>query len=387
MKEILAIYLKEISDAMRDRRTLLMVVISSLLSVPLLLFVFSTIMSQVESQAVDRSVIAVDMQNAPSLENYMARQGYVVKAAPANYEEQSRNKELAKPVLIVPAHFEEDLAASKKVELEIAYDTSNRSAEMGLSPLRKLLNGFVQEKTALDLMMRGVSTDLLQNVEIKEKHLARADERKVTITGMLPMFLIMAIVMGGMFAAIDSTAGERERGSLEPLMMNPVSGWQLAMGKTAAVASVSVLIVLLTVASFFPAQRVIANEALRAEFQFGVKDALAFLMILVPLAAALSSMQVALSLTCKTFKEAQVRNQLLSFIVSFSPMFFLLNPGKEPSWLGWVPVMAQTQMMNQVLKGEVVTFAAIGMAIAVCIAIVVLSLGFVSKKMREVVAQ
>lgn len=387
MKEILAIYWKEISDAMRDRRTLMMVIFSSLLSVPLLLFVFSTILSQVESQAVDRSVIAVNMKDAPSLENYMARQGYVIKAAPANYEEQSRNKELTKPVLLISANFEENLASLKKVELEIAYDTSNRSAEMGLSPLRKLLNGFVQEKAALDLLMRGVSPDLLQNVEIKEKHLTRADERKVTITGMLPMVLIMAIVMGGMFAAIDTTAGERERGSLEPLMMNPVSGWQLAMGKTAAVASVTVLIVLMTVASFFPAQSVIANEALRAEFQFGVKDALAFLMILIPLAAALSAMQVALSLTCKTFKEAQVRNQIISFIVSFMPLFFLVNPGKEPPWLGWVPVMAQTQMMNQILKGELVSFSAMGMAIAVCIAIVTLSLSYVAKKMREVVAQ
>lgn len=387
MKEMLAIYWKEISDAMRDRRTLMMVIFSSLLSVPLLLFIFSTVMSQVESQAVDRSVIAVNMQDAPSLENYMARQGYVVKAAPANYEEQSRNKELAKPVLIVPAHFEENLASLKKVELEIAYDTSNRSAEMGLSPLRKLLNGFVQEKAALDLMMRGVSPDLMQNVEIKEKHLTRADERKVTITGMLPMFLIMAIVMGGMFAAIDTTAGERERGSLEPLMMNPVSGWQLAVGKTAAVATVTLLIVLLTVASFFPAQSLIANDALRAEFQFGLKDAVAFLMILIPLAAALSAIQVALSLTCKTFKEAQVRNQIISLVVTFMPMFFILNPGKEPPWLGWVPVMAQTQMMNQILKGELVSFSAMGMAIAVCIAIVTLSLSFVAKKMREVVAQ
>lgn len=387
MKEMLAIYWKEISDAMRDRRTLMMVMFSSLLSVPFLLFIFSTVMSQVESQAVDRSVIAVNMQDAPSLENYMARQGYVVKAAPANYEEQSRNKELAKPVLIVPAHFEDDLAALKKVGLEIAYDTSNRSAEMGLSPLRKLLNGFVQEKAALDLLMRGIAPELLQNVEIKEKHLTRADERKVTITGMLPMFLIMAIVMGGMFAAIDTTAGERERGSLEPLMMNPVSGWQLAMGKTAAVATVTLLIVLLTVASFFPAQSLIANDALRAEFQFGLKDAVAFLMILIPLAAALSAIQVALSLTCKTFKEAQVRNQIISLVVTFMPMFFILNPGKEPAWLGWVPVMAQTQMMNQILKGEFVSLAAMGMAIVVCIAIVTLSLSFVAKKMREVVAQ
>jgi sodium transport system permease protein len=385
MKEILAIYVKEISDAMRDRRTLMMVLASSLLLVPVLLFVFSTVMSQVESQAVDRSVLAVNMQDAPSLENYILRQGYQIKQAPADYEEKSRNKELTKPVLIVADNFENNLAQLKRVELEIAYDTSNRQAEMGLRPLSTLLNGYVQERSGLALMMRGVSAEVLQAVEVKERHISRPDERRVTITGMLPMVLIMAIVMGGMFAAIDSTAGERERGSLEPLMMNPVSGMQLAIGKTLAVASVSVLIVILTVSSFFPAQSVIANEALRAEFQFSWKDASAFLVILIPLAAALSSLQIALSLTCKTFKEANVRNQLLSLAVSFMPMFFILNPGKEPAWLGWVPIMAQTQMMNQVLKGELVSINAIAMAIAVCAAIVLASLMFVSRKMREVV--
>jgi sodium transport system permease protein len=387
MREILAIYWKEISDAMRDRRTLMMVLASSLLLVPILLFVFSTVMSQVESQAVDRTVLAVNMKDAPGLENYILRQGYQIKQAPADYEEKSRNKELTKPVLLIAENFENTLAQAKRVELEIAYDTSNRQAEMGLGPLRRLLNGYVQERGGLDLMMRGMSPELLQMIAIKERHISRPDERKVTITGMLPMVLIMAIVMGGMFAAIDSTAGERERGSLEPLMMNPVSGLQLAVGKTAAVASVSVLIVILTVTSFFPAQSVIANEALRAEFQFGVKDALAFLVVLVPLAAALSSLQVALSLTCKTFKEANVRNQLLSLTVSFLPLFFILNPGKEPAWLGWVPVMAQTQMMNQVLKGELVSLSAIAIALTVCSAIVVASLLFVAKKMRQVVME
>jgi len=385
MREILAIYWKEISDAMRDRRTLMMVLASSLLLVPLLLFVFSTIMSQVESQAVDRNVLAVNLKDAPSLENYILRQGYQIKQAPDDYEEKSRSKDLTKPVLLVPANFEEDLAQLKRVELEIAYDTSNRQAEMGLNPLRTLLNGYVQERSSMALMMRGVSSEVLQAVAVKERHISRPDERRVTITAMLPMVLIMAIVMGGMFAAIDSTAGERERGSLEPLMMNPVSGMQLAIGKTAAVASVSILIVILTVSSFFPAQSVIANEALRAEFQFGWKDASAFLLILIPLAAALSSLQIALSLTCKTFKEANVRNQLLSLAVSFMPMFFVVNPGKEQAWLGWVPVMAQTQMMNQVLKGELVSMNALAIASLVSAVIVVASLSFVSRKMREVV--
>ncbi|WMW81485.1 ABC transporter permease subunit [Undibacterium cyanobacteriorum] len=387
MREVLAIYWKEISDAMRDRRTLMMVLASSLLLVPVLLFVFSTVMSQVESQAVDRTVTAVNIKDAPSLENYILRQGYEIKTAPVDYEEKSRSKELIKPVLLVPENFELDLQSAKRVELEIAFDTSNRQAEMGLGPLRQLLAGYARERSSLDLMMRGVSPDLLQSISVKERHISRPDERRVTITAMLPMVLIMAIVMGGMFAAIDSTAGERERGSLEPLMMNPVSGFQLAIGKTAAVASVSILIVILTVSSFFPAQAVIGNEALRAEFQFGMKDALAFLIVLIPLAGALSSLQIAISLTCKSFKEANVRNQLLSLAVSFMPMFFIVNPGKEPAWLTWVPVMAQTQMMNQVLKGEAVATSSFAIAIVVALCIMTASLIFVSKKMREVVAQ
>lgn len=387
MREVFAIYWKEISDAMRDRRTLMMVLASSLLLVPVLLFVFSTVMSQVESQAIDRTVTAVNIKDAPSLENYILRQGYEIKTAPVDYEEKSRSKELIKPVLLVPENFEQDLQSAKRVELEIAYDTSNRQAEMGLGPLRQLLTGYARERSSLDLMMRGVSPELLQSISVKERHISRPDERRVTITAMLPMVLIMAIVMGGMFAAIDSTAGERERGSLEPLMMNPVSGFQLAIGKTAAVASVSILIVILTVTSFFPAQAVIANEALRAEFQFGMKDALAFLIVLIPLAGALSSLQIAISLTCKSFKEANVRNQLLSLAVSFMPMFFIVNPGKEPAWLTWVPVMAQTQMMNQVLKGEAVAISSFAIAIAVALSIMAASLIFVSKKMREVVAQ
>ena len=89
----------------------------------------------------------------------------------------------------MPEHFDDDLAELKHVELEIAYDTSNRQAEMGLRPLRQLLTGYSQEKLSLNLMMRGISSDVMQSVGIKERHLTRGDERKVTITAMLPMVL------------------------------------------------------------------------------------------------------------------------------------------------------------------------------------------------------
>jgi hypothetical protein len=134
---------------------------------------------------------------------------------------------------------------------------------------------------------------------------------------MLPMMVLMAIIIGGMYAAIDTTAGERERGSLEPLMMNPVSGWQLAIGKWGAVAAVGMGVVVLTIFSFFPSQWLIKNDTLRAEFQFGIKDAIGFLMVLLPLAASMAALQIAIALDCKSYKEAQVRNQIVTMFIPF----------------------------------------------------------------------
>lgn len=385
MNAIIAIFRKELTDAMRDRRTLLMVLCSALLFVPLLLVIFSEVMSQVEAQEDKRTVLAVNIKQAPRLENFILRQGYQIKDAPIDYEEKLRSKELLQPVLIVSENFETNLSQTKKVSLEIAFDTSSQQAEFGVRPLKKLLNSYTQEISVTGLMMRGISPEILQLVDVKERHLNRQDERKVTVTGMLPFALIMAIVIGGMFAAIDTTAGERERGSLEPLMMNPVNGWQLAVGKWGAVATISMLVALLTVLSFFPSQWLVRNDALRAEFQFGVTDAVSFLLVLLPLAAAISALQVAISLTCKSFKEAQVRNQIFSMVISMAPMMLMFNTGREPVWFQWTPSIAQSLMMNHVLKGEAVGITPILIALLVCVTLTVGCLSFVANKMRRVV--
>ena len=385
MNVLFAIVRKELKDALRDRRTLMTALFSSLLGAPLILLVFSTVLSQVESQEDKRIVLAVGMQHAPQLENFILRQGYQIKPAPIDYEAKSRSKEIDQPVLIIPDDFEEKITHGDKVSMEVAYDTSNRNAEFGVRPLRRLLDAYVQEMMVMNLTMRGISTELLQLVDIKERYLQKAEERKTSVTEMLPMMVLMAIVVGGMYAAIDTTAGERERGSLEPLMMNPVNGWQLAVGKWSAVALVSMGVVVLTIGSFFPSQWLIKNDTLRAEFQFGIKDAIWFLIVLLPLAASVAAMQIAVALDCKSYKEAQVRNQIVSMFIPFVSLIPIMFPGREPSWFQWIPVLAQNQMMNQVLKGEALNTVAVAIALVVCVVMTGGSLAYIAQKMRKVV--
>ena len=385
MNAIFYIFRKEIIDAMRDRRTLMMVLISSLLILPIMLLAISELTAQIESQEEKRLVLAVNMEQAPGLENYILRQGYQIEHAPTDYEQKSRNKSLTKPVLIVSDGFAEKLQHGEKGVLEIVYDTSNRQAEIGAKLLQRLLNGYSQEVINLRLQMRGVSAGALQAVDIKERYLNRPEERKVVLTSFLPVLLISAVVIGGMFAAIDTTAGERERGSLEPLMMNPVSGWQMVLGKWGAVAFIAMTVVLLTVGSFFPSQLLIRSDTLRAEFQFGVAEALRFLFIMLPLAACLSSIQVAIALSCKNFKEAQVRNQMFSLLVTMAPLMLSLSQGPEPKWFRWSPVLSQNLLMNQILKGEVIGLLPVLSSVGICVALTALSLAYVARKMRSVV--
>ena len=129
----------------------------------------------------------------------------------------------------------------------------------------------------------------------------------------------------------------------------------------------------------------IRNDTLRAEFQFSLKDACGFLVVLLPLAASVAAMQIAVALDCKSYKEAQVRNQIVSMFIPFVSLIPIMFPGREPAWFQWIPVLAQNQMMNQVLKGESLNTLAVTIALLVCVGITGVSLAYIAQKMRKVV--
>ena len=99
----------------------------------------------------------------------------------------------------------------------------------------------------------------------------------------------------------------------------------------------------------------------------------------------MAALQVAVALDCKSYKEAQVRNQIVTMFIPFVSLIPIAFPGREPSWFRWVPVLAQNQMMNQVLKGELLSPAAVGIASVICLAITLICLTYIAQKMRQVV--
>ena len=346
------VFAKEWRDALRDRRTLAVVLLSSVLMGPLLLLALSALLADFESRAEAREVWAVGLDQAPTLRNYIQRQAWTVQTAPADFEAGLLNRSFGHAVLQVAPGFEADLAAGVAPSVALISASGNNRAQGEAGSLQRLLRAFSQEQAQLRLVMHGVAPGLLQVLEVDEHDLADARVRAAQFTRMLPFFVLMAVLYGAMHAALDSTAGERERGSLEPLLMTPVPRAALVLGKWAAVVGVAMGVALLSCGSFLPGQWLLRSETLAALFQFGLREAALFLALLLPLAGLLSALLMAVAIRCKSFKEAQAGSAVLLTVVSLLPLVTLFNQGAEQPWHLWLPALAQITLMQRVLAGE-----------------------------------
>lgn len=376
------VFKKELVDALRDRRTLFMVLLSSVAIGPLVLIALSALVAGIEKRAEERTVVVAGMERAPTLRNYLLRQTYRIDAAPADYESRLKNQSLADPVLLIGKDFEAELARGEAPLLEIVTSSGNQRAGTSVNRLTRLLRGFSNEQAVLRLALRGVAPATLEVLDVQERDLANPQSRAAQLTGMLPFFVLMAVLYGALNAALDTTAGERERGSLEPLLMNPASRLSLVIGKWGAVAAVGMLIALLSCFSFLPAQSLLRSETLAAMFQFGLREAALFLALLMPLAAALAAAMMAIAIRCKTFKEAQANNTVVVLGVSLLPLVTVFNQSGEAPWHLAVPALGQVALMNRVLKGEAVGAMDMALPLLVCALIATAGVLFVARRLR-----
>ncbi|HUG25543.1 ABC transporter permease [Piscinibacter sp.] len=376
------VFRKEIVDALRDRRTLAVVLVSSVLLGPLVMIALSAYIATFEARAEQRDVYVSGIEHAPSLKNYFERQTYTVHEAPADFEARLRLSKFSDPVVVVPTDFETAVLSGDAPVVEVVSDSANRQAESGTGRIHQLLAGYLRERATLDLAMRGVSPELLRPMEVEERDLASTQTRAAQVTGMLPFFVMMAVLYGALTAALDTTAGERERGSLEPLLMNPAERFALVLGKWGAVASLGMLIAVLSCLSFLPAQWLLRSDNLQALFQFGWREAALFLAVLLPFAAALSAVLMAVAIRCKSFKEAQANSTVVVLGVSLLPLVTVFNQSGESPWHLWVPGLAQSVLMARVLKGEGFGAEQVAVPLVACLLLTAVGVWLVARMLK-----
>jgi sodium transport system permease protein len=383
MKRPLAtVFVKELRDALRDRRTALMVLVASILTGPLTLVLVAQFISGLEQKASILKVRIAGQENAPVLVNFLQRADVEIETAPADYEARIREGRLD-AVIVVPGDFDERFLAGDKPRVEIVYDDSRTESGPAIRQAERLLRAFNSEAATLRLMARGVSPDLTEPVKVQHVNTATPQQKGAFLLFLIPMFAILSPLLGGMTIAIDSTAGERERGSLEPLLANPVPRWQLVAGKWLAAWSFASVVAVLTLGGFVLAASAYAGRRLAALMAFGAPELGYFVAMVIPLAAMTAAVQMLICTYGRSYREAQTYVSYLATVVSFVPLVVLFSGMKDAFWHPFVPVLGQLMVMTRVIRGEAVTAIEWAIPSAVAFALAVACVAAVSRLLRD----
>lgn len=379
----LAVFRKELIDALRDRRSWIVALVISICSGPVVFSLMSALISDIEARAAERKVLMVAPERAPTLVNFLLRAGARVEQAPADHEAALRAGALLGAVVVPPPDFETQLARGETVGVELVFDDSHDRAQPVISATRRLLAGFNHEQGQLRLLARGVSPQLLAPIAIEPRDLAPAQARGAQLLFVVPWAALIVAVFGALSVAIDVTAGERERGSLEPLLMNPVSSRALVAGKWAVVMTYSVVIVALTMLGFLVSMRFISSETLSAQMQLQWREVAVFCAVLLPFTAMMAAVNMVAATFGRSFKEAQTYVSYISMAVQFAALVPVFMSARDALWQLLLPAIAQIAVMMKALRGEPLTPADLILPALCCLAVMLVCLEFQARLLQR----
>ena len=369
-KRVLAVARKELLDTLRDRRTLLVTLLPALIAGPLvLMLMFSVIASQID-KVRELKLPARGHERAPALVAFLERQQVTLTDAPADYEARIRGGEVD-VVLVVDEKFENDVAEGKAGTVRLVYDRSRDRAQAAIREAESLLRAYNRQWGSQRLLLRGVAPTVGNPLNIEAIDLATPQQSGAFLLFFLAYYGLFAAVMGGMAIALDVTAGERERMSLEPLLMTPARAWELVTGKWLAVAFFNAAVVIITLTGYYLTLRFAPLPAVGVPFLFSARELAWFLIVLVPLIALLPAVMLFMGARSRTFKEAQASVSLVIFLVSIIPVVQLVQQKKDPDWIAWIPVSGQFSLLGHVLRGESIPLVQLAASFAVPMALTV----------------
>ncbi len=357
--------------------------ISSLVAGPVSLLLIASIVSSAEESAARREVVIANAAKAPTLVNFLQRNGASVRDAPADYREELLSGRLQNAVVVIPDDFGRRLASGEPIRLEVVFDETAQRAQTAVRTTIALLQGFNREQGTQRLLARGVSAQVLQPLQIEEVNLAGSRARGAQLLFLVPWLALVGAVVGAISVAIDVTAGERERGSLEPLLMNPVSTAALVLGKWAVAASCSAAVVVLTLFGFTVSLQFVRSENLAALMQFGAPEILLFLVLLLPFSAMVASLNMLAATYGRSHKEAQTYASYITMIVNFVPIIPLFLTVRDAPWQLLVPALGQQTVLMRALRGEAVAAVDILLPSAIALALTAAALLLQARLLRN----
>lgn len=356
MRTMFTVFLKEVLDNFRDRRTLA----SALLMGPIfgpVLFAFVIDLSverSLEDQQSTMELPIVGQEYAPNLVAYLRSKNIDAVDGPKDLAAamDAVKTGIHDIVLIIPEAFGEQLGDSVPAKVELVSDQANTDADREARRARSALMSYSQLLASTRVVARGINPRALQPLNIDEVDVSTPSGRSALLLGMMSYFFVFAALMGGMYLAIDTTAGERERGSLEPLLSLPVTRDQLILGKIAATCLFMTLSLMLSLLAFYVSLGFMPLEELGMTPNFGPGVVLAALAIFLPFILVGAALMTLVASFTKSYREAQTWLSVV-LIAPTMPILIVsiltLRPRLE---FMFIPSLSQHLLLVDMVKNE-----------------------------------
>jgi sodium transport system permease protein len=348
---IAAVARKEAVDIFRDRRAILVTLITAIVAGPVMMMLVLNLVARQADRVREMTLPIVGGEYAPALVAFLERQQVTLKPAPPDFEDRVRSGDLD-VVLEIDREFAADVAKGKPATVRLVYDRSRDRARAPIAEAEALLRAYNREWGRGRLLLRGVAADVANPLNVESRDLATPQSQGALVLFLIAFYGLFAAVMGGMAAALDTTAGERERASLEPLLTTPVAPLELATGKWLAVVALDATAVVLTLTGFYLVLRFAPLPAVGIPFLFGLRELGRFVVALFPLILLMPAILLYVGSRGRSFKEAQSNLSVLLFVISLIPIVQMFLQRKEPAWLTWIPISGQYALLSRALRGE-----------------------------------
>ncbi len=362
LRNIGIVYRKELTDSLRDRRTLISMIVVPIVLMPVMTIGIGVLTAKIIGEAMKEAprVMVLGGEDSPGVMEKLRRLK-TIRLVPArpDFADLISDKKI-RAAVEMPKGFEEAQGRGEVPTVQIDIYQGELRSTIAAQRLEQFFRGLRDTQVRERLVARGLSGSLVKPFEITEKNVASPE--KVfgnTFGALLPYLVIVLCLTGAMYPAIDLTAGEKERGTIETILCSPVSRTDLVLGKflmvlTASLAT-SALATSSMAATFLGAREVLAGLA--ADQSNAVRAAihpsaiLAIFLMVLPVAVLLSAGLLAIALFAKSYKEAQSYISPLILVVIL-PAVVALLPGVElNARLALVPVLNTSLVSKEIITG------------------------------------
>lgn len=347
------VWRKELRDAIRDKRSV-MAAMSYAFFGPLLMAVAFYVMI---SQLTDPSDVEIDIkgaEHAPALVEHLSSLGILQRDKPWAAGQQPITLEIGD-------HWAEDIAKAMPAEVTLTADFSATKQRADIRRIERAIETYSSQLAYMRLQLRGLDPRVVQPIDLVKHDTATKGSRAAILMGSVLIFILLSVFFSGMNVAIDISAGERERNSLELLLSQPLNAHQLVLGKALAASCFAIFGGVLSVVLIPLIFRFLPLHNIGISLSLDWTMMVLIVLMLVPLALFATSLQLFVSFRAKSFKEAQTYISFLLMLPMLAVFGVEFARLKNPI-LYYLPLTGQHQALLDIIKGESLQWLPMGIS-------------------------